>query len=491
MRDAAWKQTEELELDLCKLIKAAGRNLWLILLVPILGAVLTLAGLLLFAAPQYRSAALFYVNNSVLPQEDTAPGISNGDLTTSRNLVDSYIVILNTRETLEAVIAHAGANRTCTGLQDMIEAEAVDNTEIFRVTVTGTDPAEVEKLANAIACILPQRISEIIGGAAAKVVASAAAEPTGLSYGNGMLLGGVIGLMLAVGIILLQTLFDTTVRSPEDVGAACTCPILVKVPKLAGKSEKRHFGSALTLDAAESYNLLRTMLGYSSTEENTSQVLGITSPMAGEGKSLSAVNLARAISRLDKKVLLIDCDMRGSSAFPGLAVRKTPGLSDCLSGHAKWETLIQSCGLSGGEGGFSVIASGRTLPDPGAQLGSKGMEELLTVLRNRYDCILLDLPPVGEVSDALAAARQVDGFLLVVRENLCHQAALQEAVRQIKFVGAPVLGVVYNCAGHSRKRGKRCGKHSSRIWSSSGTGKYLAASNVRRRYRVTQPEYQT
>jgi hypothetical protein len=112
---------------------------------------------------------MFYVNNNNRTYGETSTSISSGDLTTSRNLVDSYIVILNTRETLVDVINYAGASYTYKELKSMITSAAVNETEIFKVTVTSTDPKEAERLANAVASVLPQRIGTIIEGTSVKV----------------------------------------------------------------------------------------------------------------------------------------------------------------------------------------------------------------------------------------------------------------------------------------------------------------------------------
>ena len=151
-----------------------------------------------------------------------------------------------------------------------------------------------------------------------------------------------------------------------------------------------------------------------------------------------------SLSQLDKRVLLIDCDMRRPSVADKLPVAKTPGLSNYLSGQSAIDGLFQNCGIPKEEEAFKVIAAGRNPPNPVELLSSTRMSTMLDQLRERFDYIILDLPPVGEVSDALAVAKVTDGILLVVRENYGNRIAYADTVRQFEFVCAKILGVVYN-----------------------------------------------
>ena len=176
-------KNDEIEIDLSRLFGALIKRAWLIGVVAVLCAVLTLVGTVLFVAPEYESSTMFYVNNSSLSLGDMDVSISTGDISASKSLVKTYIVILTARETLNDVIDYAGVDRTYSEVKRMIQAEAVDSTEVFRVTVTSEDPVEAEQIADAIAYILPKRISKIIQGTTATVVDSAIL-PLGASSPN-------------------------------------------------------------------------------------------------------------------------------------------------------------------------------------------------------------------------------------------------------------------------------------------------------------------
>ena len=468
MNEKNLERHEGVELDLRRLVNAVMKRLWLVVIAAVAGAAIFLFGTLLLITPKYQSSAMFYVNNSNISVGDVSVSMSSGDLSTSRGLVKSYIVILQTRETLRDVIDYAGVNRKVGEVSRMITAEAVNSTEIFRVTVTSPDPNEAEQIASAIAYILPKRISTIIDGTSAKVV-DAAVVPSGASspsYTNNTLIGFALGLLLSVGLIVLRELFDITVRSEEDISSVCDLPILTLVPDMEAQTKggyygygqkkaekpgteagKKHatVGSDINFAASEAYKLLRTKLQFSFADENDCRIIGVASALTGEGKSLTSVNLAHSLSQLNKKVLLIDADMRRPSVFAKLPVQKMPGLSNFLTGQNDLNSLVQPCGLPGEERAFAVISSGRIPPNPMELLSSARMAKFLEALRQHYDYIIVDLPPVGEVGDALAVAKSMDGFLLVVRQNYCNRIALKNAVRQFAFVDSKILGIVYNC----------------------------------------------
>ena len=163
-----------------------------------------------------------------------------------------------------------------------------------------------------------------------------------------------------------------------------------------------------------------------------------------EGKSVSAANLAFSLSQLGKRVVLIDCDMRRPTVAEKLNLKKAPGLSDFLTGQTKTDQLFQPCGIKGDENAFYVITAGHNPPNPIELLSSARMAKMLNGLRKMFEYIILDLPPVGEVSDALAVARETDGVLLVVRQDRCNHVVLNDTVRQFEYVDAKILGVVYN-----------------------------------------------
>ena len=495
--DDQLKNTEDIvEIDLKRLVDAVMQKAWIIGLVSVVCAVILFVVTFFFITPEYESSAVFYVNNNSLSVGDASFSLSTGDISAAKSLVDSYIVILNTRTTLNDVIDYAEVSRTYSELKGMISAEAVNDTEIFEVIVTSTDAEEAEKIANSIAYILPKRISSIIEGTSAKIVDSAvvATRPSSPSYTLNTFLGFMFGLGLSCVIVVLQELFDIRIRTEEDINQCCSHPVLAAIPDMTApskggyygygekkqssgkhatlsKNQTQMIGSGINFAASEAYKLLRTKIQYSFAGDKNCRVIGVSSAMTGEGKSLTAVNLAYTLSQLDNKVLLIDCDMRRPSLCEKLPVQKKPGLSGFLSGQEREASLLQYCGISGDEQAFHVIASGQNPPNPVELLSSARMSTMLYQLREMYDYIILDLPPIGEVTDALAVVKETDGVLLVVRQDYCNRVVLTSAIRQFEFVGARILGVAYNCTNESGAGyGKKYYKKQYKYYGSYDTG---------------------
>ena len=471
MIEKEYQMNDEKVIDLGRVLRSVMDKAWLVAVVAALCAVLTFVGTFFFITPKYESSAMFYVNNSNLSLGDASVSISSGDLLTSRNLVDSYIVILKTRETLVDVIDYAGVSRTYREVRGMLTSEAVNETEIFRVTVTSPDPQEAERIANAIAYILPKRIGTIIDGTSAKVVDAAIVptKPSSPSYTTNTVIGFLLGFALTIGVIALREIFDTTIRAEDDIAQCCKHPILASVPDMTAPSKGSSYygygssrrkkgkhvavtrqlkhgvmGADVSFAASEAYKLLRTKLQFSFADENDCHIIGLSSALSGEGKSLTAVNLAYTLSQLDKKVLLVDCDMRRPTLAEKLRISKFPGLSNYLTRQCHLDVLIQPCALKNGENVFHVITAGQNPPNPVELLSSERMKEALNLARKEYDYVILDLPPVGEVTDAMAIAKETDGILLLVRQNYCDRNALSDAARQFDFIQAKTLGVVFN-----------------------------------------------
>lgn len=475
-------KNDAIEIDLGRIWKAVWHKAWLVIIVAILCGAMTFVGTHLFATPKYKASAMFYVNNNSISMGDTSFSISQGDITAAKSLVDTYIVILTSKSCLNDVIDYANSDLSYGELRSMISAAAVNATEIFEVKVTSTDPQEAEKLANAIAYILPKRISSIVEGTSANIVdyAVTPTSPSSPGYTSNALLGFVAGFVIMVLILALREIFDVTIRNQEDIEQCCDYPVLSAVPDMlnnpsggdyygytAKSSSGRHSSSSnkkaslvgrnINFVASEAYKLLRTKLQFSFVDEIKCPIIGISSALAGEGKSLSSVNLTYTLSQLDKRVLLIDCDMRRPSLSTKLPIGKTPGLSNYLTGHSDIVSIIQHCSLDD-ESRFDVISSGDNPPNPIELLSSTKMEKVLAQLRGAYDYIILDLPPVGEVSDAMVAAKQTDGILLVVRQDYCNTVALSAAVSQFEFIETRILGIVMNCVGEAGGKYSKYGK---------------------------------
>ena len=200
----------------------------------------------------------------------------------------------------------------------------------------------------------------------------------------------------------------------------------------------------------EAYKSLRTNVIFS-LPGSDSKCIGIVSANRGEGKSTIAINLAISFAQTGKKVIVVDCDMRLPTIGAKIGINSKPGLSNYLAGNEDVHgQLIQHVD----EYGIDVLASGDIPPDPTKLLGSEQMLTLISLLKDYYDYVILDFPPVTVVTDAVILSGAVDGYLVVVRHGLSEFQKLKETFRQLEFSDAKVLGVVYNGKGHRSRYGK-------------------------------------
>ena len=199
-------------------------------------------------------------------------------------------------------------------------------------------------------------------------------------------------------------------------------------------------GDDLNYVAREAYNLLRANLSFALVDGNGHcAVIAVTSASPGEGKSYTSVNLAYSLARAGHKVLLIDADMRRSSLCGVLNTKPIAGLSNILVGQNDASVAREML-----TSGLYYIGSGDCPPNPSELIGSEAMGSFLDEMREKYDYVLVDTPPVLAVSDCLALAKYMDGFLMVVRHGRTRRRDIKEAQRSLSFSGTKVLGFVYN-----------------------------------------------
>lgn len=222
-------------------------------------------------------------------------------------------------------------------------------------------------------------------------------------------------------------------------------------PTVESGFEREHMiATNMNFAASEAYKLLRTNILFSFSGSEECRVIGMTSSLRGEGKSLTSINLAYTMAESKRRVLLIEGDMRLPALGVRLGLKSSPGLSNMLVGSQ--DDAIQTFTMESDENTSTtvdVLVSGEVPPNPSELLGSEHMLSLLKYLRNYYDYIILDLPPVTAVTDALIACKLVDGMVVVVRNNRAVRGALSETMRQLRLVDAHILGFVFNGASDS------------------------------------------
>ena len=230
----------------------------------------------------------------------------------------------------------------------------------------------------------------------------------------------------------------------------------------------------LSFAATEAYKLLRTNVLFALPSDKKCRVVGVTSSLRGDGKSTTAVNLAYTLAETGQRVLLIDADMRLPSIPKKIGIAPSPGLSNILVGMAESKSTVQPTGILDS---WYVLAAGDIPPNPSELLGSNQMEALLAHYAQDYDFIVVDLPPVNIVTDALVVSRFLDGLILVIREDYTERSAVNNCYRQLKQADVKILGVVLNAAkeaygGYRRYKRYKYYKYGKKYGRYSKYGKY-------------------
>ena len=211
----------------------------------------------------------------------------------------------------------------------------------------------------------------------------------------------------------------------------------------------------LSFAASEAYKLLRTNLLFSMPQKSC-YIIGVTSSVRGEGKSTTSVNLSYTIAQSGKRVLLIDGDMRLPSVAAKLELKGAPGLSNLIAGlRSEASCMRQSNQMDN----WYILPAGDIPPNPSELLGSERMQSLLEHYEDIFDVIILGLPPVNIVADALVISQRIDGLICVVRQNYTDRRALQDCMYQIEKLGSHFLGFVMTDAIVGESGYKKYGKY--------------------------------
>ena len=198
--------------------------------------------------------------------------------------------------------------------------------------------------------------------------------------------------------------------------------------------------------AAESYRTLRTNIQYSSFDKEY-KVIMVTSSEPGEGKSTTAGNLALCLAQGDKKVILVDCDLRKPSLHKKFKVSNIIGLSDVIIGKEELVTAFHRYNKN-----LVILTSGKIPPNPSEMLSSKTMTVLLEELKNNFDYIILDTPPVQAVTDSQILSTKADGTIIVVKAERTKKDSVENAINLLKKVNANIIGTVLNGVDNSRNK---------------------------------------
>ena len=259
-----------------------------------------------------------------------------------------------------------------------------------------------------------------------------------------ILIGLLLGGGLAVGYVFVKNYFDDTVKTPDDIENR-KINVLAWVPHFEhylGSQDDVEFVVQKRPDSipSEAFRALRTRIQFSRVNTESLKTVLITSSAPQEGKTTIAVNLAGSFAHSKKKVLLIDCDLRKPAVHKLFNRERIPGLIDYLTGNAKLNDVLIQSEVSN----LSYITSGTIPPNPAEMLDSQEMRTFLKDMRDEYDLIILDSPPIIAVTDSEILTSMVDGTLLIVSAENTEIEMMERSVELIRRENTQFLGTVLN-----------------------------------------------
>lgn len=443
--------------------------LWMLLLngvakkLPLILAVVLLFGLVggavsaFLIPPTYRANAELIVNAG----EHATQNVTSEQLNTAESLAEIYSIIIKSDTVLEQVISDLKMDLNFEELVSKVSVNSVNGTSVIRVSVEDRSADQALEILRGVIKTAPAVIKDKVEAGSVKIISEPrlTAKPVSPNIPRNTILCALIGLLLMLAIMALRVLRNDTVTDKQQIEERTSLNVLSEIPSVTGKGAR----AAVMDDQSsfyykEAYRYLQTNVNLLASS-NDQKAIVVTSSVTGEGKTTVSVNLAKALSSAGKSVVLIECDLRLPKISMYLALpqnRNKNGLRGLLSGECVLnDALIEV-------EGFCVIPSGGTSDSSVELLGSKKMLMLIKLLKERFDYIIMDAPPAGELADAIALCAGADGVLLVARENYTLIRGVQTTADQIRKTGVPILGTVLNCTEPASRKayGSRYGRYS-------------------------------
>ncbi|WP_110208515.1 polysaccharide biosynthesis tyrosine autokinase [Nocardioides daejeonensis] len=371
--------------------------------------------------------------------------------------ITSYAELADHEQVLRQVAAKLGDNAP-DDLAGAVSAEAEATSVILTVKAHADTPELAQQIAAAESEVLAEYIREIEtprGQERSQITTTITNEatyddkPSSPKLLLNFAAAGVIGLLLGIALAIVRDILDHTLKSFEDVSRVAGAPVMASVA--FDKSVQRQ---PLLSDVhgfsprAEAFRLLRTNLQYLDLDEQP-KCLVISSPVPGEGKTSTSTNLAVALAQAGKRVLLLDGDLRRPRIADLLGLESRVGLTTVLVGKS---TLAESIQIHQPTG-LSFLAGGPIPPNPTEVLQAAATRALIQRVREMYDIVIIDAPPLLPVADAAILAHAADGALLICRHGKTTEEELAGAAARFETVGARLFGVVVNMVPRRAREG--------------------------------------
>ena len=423
------------------------RTRWRTVLVAATLTILAAVAYTLTQTPQYQASTRLFVS--------TAAGTSVSDLYSGLRLAQDRVLSyaqLITGETLaQRTVDRLNLDVGATTVKEQVTAKVAPETVLIDVSVIDPSPVQARDIANALSdefVIMVRELETPAEGAKpdARVVveqrATVPTRPVSPNKRRNFAAGVLFGAMLGIGLALLRELLDNTVKNRDDLERDTGASVVGVVP--FNKSRRDHAAISFDTDnspVAEAFRKVRTNLNFLSVD-NPPKLIVITSSIPNEGKSTTAINIGLSLAEAGHNVLLIDGDMRRPSVARYLDLVGSAGFSTLLSGAASIDDVLQQSKFPR----LTVLTAGANPPNPSELIGSMAAKKVLSDLRERFDFVIIDTPPLLAVTDGAILAAESDGAIVLVRAGVTKRDQIRQGVGVLNDVGATILGSILSMA---------------------------------------------
>lgn len=374
--------------------------------------------------------------------------ITQSDIQVNQNLVNTYSEIVKSKKVLKQVIKELKLDYSVEELSSRISVTSLNDTEIIKISVLDESSKRAYNITNEIAKVFIKEISSIyqMNNVSIVDVPEISNKVANNTLIKDLILSIGVGIMLSVGTLFVIFYFDDTVKFSEEFEEEIGVPVVAKVFRSRIDNDKKDAKTELMVSkfpksvVSESIKTLRTNLQFSSIDK-TIRTLLITSSIPGEGKSFISSNLAVSFAQANKRVLLIDCDMRKGRLHKIFKLNNTNGYSNLLLDDvANFKDYIKKTNIPG----LSVITRGTIPPNPSELLNSSKNKELIKELKKHYDKIIFDGVPCSGLTDSVIMSALVDKVAIVATNKYTPKTELISTKNLLIKTNAPIAGIILN-----------------------------------------------
>lgn len=455
---------QEKEFDFSYIFSTIGKWFFLILLFAILG--FSVAIFYNYGAPiLFQSETSLYVEPPVSSNQINYDGILS-----NQKMVKTYTQIIKSRKILTKVMEQSEKKYTMDELQNMLEVASVNDTEIITIKVTSEYKEEARDLANTIALVFIEEIKETMQITNIRVIDEAIinSEPVSPKTTLNCIIGGGAGFFVGLLLAFIIESMNSKITNHEDVKRYLGVKTLgviphnsidaeTKAPKKKKSNDKQvHLkGEEIkiitdpTSVISESVRMIRTNLNFLDLK-----IINVVSTLPSEGKTSLICDLAVSFAMLEKKVLIIDCDLRKPKVHKKFGLARKNGITDVILSHGSISlgSAIQKYHIKDSHVRVDVLSAGSRVANPSELINKKSFATMLEELKKHYDLIFIDCSPISSMTDGVLVSKLSDGTVYVIESERTDYPVIQSCMEELRGNNVTLLGAVLTKVNVKRQK---------------------------------------